>query len=78
MTVPGSVAAETSLVEQIVTAPRLNDAALAALRVHAWLEELDGAERTGVWPQAQQSPLNCERSGHRAEHLDQIEAALRA
>jgi DinB family protein len=29
-----------------------------------------------MWPQDQQSPLNCERSGHRAEHLDQIEAAL--
>jgi mycothiol maleylpyruvate isomerase-like protein len=32
------------------------------------------AER--MWPQDDGSPLNCERSGHRAEHLDQIEAAL--
>lgn len=30
-----------------------------------------------MWPQDRESPLNCERSGHRAEHLDQIEAALR-
>ena len=30
-----------------------------------------------MWPDDSQSPLNCERSGHRAEHLDQIEAALR-
>jgi [glutamine synthetase] adenylyltransferase / [glutamine synthetase]-adenylyl-L-tyrosine phosphorylase len=45
MNVPGSAVAEASLVAQIVTAPRLNDPALAALRVNAWLEELDGAER---------------------------------
>jgi [glutamine synthetase] adenylyltransferase / [glutamine synthetase]-adenylyl-L-tyrosine phosphorylase len=48
MNVPGSVAAEVSLVEQIVSAPRLNDPALAALRVHAWLEELEAAERSEI------------------------------
>jgi [glutamine synthetase] adenylyltransferase / [glutamine synthetase]-adenylyl-L-tyrosine phosphorylase len=48
MNVPGSVVAEASLVEQIVSAPRLNDPALAALRVNAWLEELDGAEQSQV------------------------------
>src|SRR4051812_13816791 len=48
MNVPGSAVAEASLVEQIVTAPRLNDPALAALRVNAWLEELDGAERAEI------------------------------
>jgi len=35
---------QTSLAQRIVTAPRLNDAALAALRVNAWLEELSPAD----------------------------------
>lgn len=30
-----------------------------------------------MWPQAEGSPLNSFRSSHRAEHLDQIEAALK-
>jgi len=29
-----------------------------------------------MWPQEDSSPLNCERFRHRAEHLDEIEAAL--
>jgi glutamate-ammonia-ligase adenylyltransferase len=48
MNVPGSAVAEASLVEQIVTAPRLNDPALAALRLNAWLEELEGEERAEI------------------------------
>ncbi|MBA3689547.1 MAG: DinB family protein [Chloroflexi bacterium] len=30
-----------------------------------------------AWPLAEGSPLNLSRAGHRAEHLDEIEAALR-
>lgn len=37
-----------------------------------------GLPAESMWPRDPSSPLNCERSGHRAEHLDQIEAALRA
>jgi hypothetical protein len=29
-----------------------------------------------AWPLAEDSPLNLSRAGHRAEHLDEIEAAL--
>jgi glutamate-ammonia-ligase adenylyltransferase len=56
MNVPGSAAAESSLVEQIVTAPRLNDAALAALRLNAWLEELESTERTDIGDLLRRSP----------------------
>lgn len=40
-------------------------------------ERVAGLPAERMWPQDRESPLNCERSGHRAEHLDQIEAALR-
>ena len=48
---------QTSLAQRIVTAPRLNDAALAAMRVHAWLEELEPAERSEIGEQMRAAPL---------------------
>jgi [glutamine synthetase] adenylyltransferase / [glutamine synthetase]-adenylyl-L-tyrosine phosphorylase len=50
MTAPVSPDVRTSvgLAERIVSAPRLNDPALAALRVNAWLEELDLGERSEI------------------------------
>lgn len=61
-------------------APR--EAARLALRL---AEETDGRvaalspeQVAATWPQTPDSPLNPLRASHRAEHLDEIEAALRA
>jgi hypothetical protein len=57
-------------------APR--DAAALALRI---AEETDRRVLTlppdRMWPEDPTSPLNPLRAGHRAEHLDEIQAALR-
>jgi hypothetical protein len=31
-----------------------------------------------MWPQDPESPIYCVRAAHRGEHLDEVEAALRA
>jgi [glutamine synthetase] adenylyltransferase / [glutamine synthetase]-adenylyl-L-tyrosine phosphorylase len=51
-----SSAEHPSLAQRIVTAPRLSDAALAGLRVNAWLEELDPTERSEVGDEMRASP----------------------
>jgi hypothetical protein len=58
-------------------APR--EAAQLAVRV---AEQTDALVATlpldRMWPGDPDSPINADRSGHRGEHLDEIEAALRA
>ena len=44
----GAPPEQQSLAHRIVTAPRLNDPALATMRVNAWLEELEAGDRTAV------------------------------
>lgn len=57
------------------------DAAAVALRIAEETDRrvaaLPPALRARTWPTDPHSPLNPLRAGHRAEHLEEIEAALR-
>lgn len=60
--------------------PPRTAAALAlqiAAETDARMAALTDGERASAWPADQESPLNPVRAAHRAEHLDEIEAALR-
>ena len=63
----------------LIEAIEPREAAALALRVG---EATDGLMASlppeRMWPEDDKSPLNPVRAGHRAEHLDQIEAALGA
>jgi hypothetical protein len=57
-------------------------AAELALRIatdtDARMASLTDEEQAKAWPADEESPLNPLRAAHRAEHLDEIEAAVRA
>jgi Mycothiol maleylpyruvate isomerase N-terminal domain len=57
-------------------------AAELALRIatdtDARMASLTDEERAKAWPADEDSPLNLLRAAHRAEHLDELEAAIRA
>jgi hypothetical protein len=68
--------ASRPLIHAISPGPAARLALEIGEQTDAMVASLTEAEASAAWPNDPESPLNLDRSGHRGEHLDEIEAAL--